>query len=141
MNSISAILPEFQPAQYTHNYDKKLDIGDPGPTSLTADEWTTIYDRTESPEVKKIYIHNTGIVPVRYLLNQSDGDNDDLFHDVLAADTVLNTGLGSTIDFDLEKVNISKISVWADGGDGQVNVIKYMDEVKFGVDPVNQLQN
>lgn len=130
--SPQAVIPNFEPAQYVRSYKKPLDPGVPNTLALTADTATAIFtNATQKPPAKKIVLHNTGIVPVKYCLNETVTAS--LFTDVLAAGSAASDGLGSLVEFNLEEVNISKISIMAVGGAGQVNVIMFLDEVQFGV--------
>lgn len=133
--SPQAVVPNFEPAQYVKSYQEHvrlLDPGVPNTLALVADTATAIFTKaTQNPPARKITLHNTGIVPVKYCLNETVTAA--LFNDVLASGSAVNDGLGSLVEFDLEKVNISKISVMAVGGAGQVNIVMFLDEVQFGV--------
>ncbi len=104
------------------NMNGKLQIQPPQIVDLAAAA-VTIYDKALEPRVAKVFIHNIGQAAVKYSLNQNATAT--VYHDILAADTGVDQGLGTKEFFDFQAVGIDTISVLSTANPGKLSVIKF----------------
>ena len=100
-----------------------LQIKEPQIVDLASAAAVDIYNKATEPKVVKMFIHNVGLNPIKYSMNQVATDT--VYHDVLAADVASESGLGTKESFDFQNVGIDRISVKATAGSGKLAVIKF----------------
>lgn len=103
-----AAITKFNPAMRPQN------IAPPFVKTLSAGVAFTIYDRTQNQKLLEGALQNVGTNPVLYCYN--DDCTATMYHGVLAGGSAAKDGLGSVLNLDFTKRNITKLSLYSVAG-------------------------